>query len=236
MWQGNKVSVILPTYKERDSIRRVVDEFFETEHVDEVIVVNNNAVAGTSEEVAHTRAREVMESKQGYGHAIRRGLKEATGDYLVISEPDGTFMGRDITKLCAYADDFDLVLGTRTTRELIWQGANMGVFLKWGNWFVAKLAEFLFNCTILTDVGCTMRLIKRSALERIEAGFTCGGNDFGLQMTMLAILEGIRFVEVPVNYRTRVGVSAVTGSKAKAFRLGLTMIGMILRYRLFGKG
>jgi glycosyltransferase involved in cell wall biosynthesis len=47
MWQGRAVSVILPTYNERASIRRSIEEFFETGVVDEVVVVNNNAAPGT---------------------------------------------------------------------------------------------------------------------------------------------------------------------------------------------
>jgi glycosyltransferase involved in cell wall biosynthesis len=202
--------------------------------VDEIIVVNNNAAAGTSEEVAKTSAREVVEPVQGYGQSIRRGLIEATGDWIVVCEPDGTFAPEDLYKLLAYAQDFGYVIGTRTTRTMIWAGANMGLFLKWGNWAVAKMAEFLFNATILTDVGCTYRLIHRDVLERITPHFTRGGSDFGLEVTLLIMQDEIPFVEIPVNYLPRVGVSAVTGSFWKAFALGFRMIGLILRYR-FGR-
>ncbi|MBL7133033.1 MAG: glycosyltransferase family 2 protein [Phycisphaerae bacterium] len=232
MWNGKTVSVILPTLNEKDSIRACITEFFESGVVDEVVVVNNNAVAGTSEEVAKTAAREVFESRQGYGRAIRTGLQEATGDYLVLSEPDGTFTGHDVLKLVAYARDFDYVLGTRTTREMIWQGANMGFALKWGNWVVGKMAEFLFNSSILTDCGCTMRLISRPAYERIRPYFTRTGNAFGLEMTLLVISRKVSFMEIPVNYRKRVGASAVTGSLRKAIALGFRMVWMVWMFRL----
>ncbi|MEI6631167.1 MAG: glycosyltransferase, partial [bacterium] len=96
MWKNKKISVILPTYNEKDSIGGVIEDFFNTGYVDEVIVVNNNAAKGTEEEVRKTRAIQVFESKQGYGFAIWKGFKEASGDILVLSEPDGTFEGRDI--------------------------------------------------------------------------------------------------------------------------------------------
>jgi glycosyltransferase involved in cell wall biosynthesis len=67
MWQGKRVSVILMTYAERASIRATIEGFFATGLVDEVLVVNNNAEPGTSEEVARTPAREVVEPRQGYG-------------------------------------------------------------------------------------------------------------------------------------------------------------------------
>src|SRR6266542_1848765 len=176
MWGTSRVSVVFPTYNERDSIYEAIREFAACEHVDEIVVVNNNAAPGTDDEVARATGLGaavllVHEPKQGYGWAIRRGLKEATGDLIVVSEPDGTFRGQDVVKLLAYSHDFEVVYGSRTYRQFIWTGANMGLFLRWGNWAVAKLMELLFNGTNLTDVGCTMRLIKREALERIEPHF-----------------------------------------------------------------
>jgi glycosyltransferase involved in cell wall biosynthesis len=232
MWNGKTISVVLPTYNEKDSIARCVREFLGTGYVDEVVVVNNNAAPGTSEEVAATPAREVLESRQGYGYAIRRGFHEATGELIVVCEPDGTFFGKDVIKLLAYADDFDVVYGTRTSEEFIWTGANMGFFLKWGNYAVAKLMEFLFNTVCLTDVGCTYRVIQRSALSRIEPHFTVGGSHFGPEMMLITVIKGMKIVQIPVNYRPRVGESAVTGDLLKAFGLGLRMIGMILAFWL----
>lgn len=231
MWFEKTVSVILPTYNERRSIRAAIEEIEATGVVDEIIVVNNNAAEGTSEEVAATRAREVHEPIQGYGAAIQRGFREARGDLIVVSEPDGTFRGQDVYKLLAYAQDFDVVYGSRTVRELIWEGANMGLFLKWGNYAVAKLMEILFNTTSLTDVGCTMRCVRREALERIQPHFTVTGSFFGPEMMVLTILMKMRMIQIPVNYTKRVGTSSVTGDRWVAFRLGLRMIGLILDYR-----
>src|SRR5215211_4068373 len=132
MWNDKDVSVVLPTYAERDSIRAVIEGFLATGYVDEVVVVDNNAEPGTAEEVAATAARIVHEPRQGYGHATRRGLLEARGDLVVIAEPDGTFRPEDIVKLLVYSGECDVVFGTRTTRELIWADANMDVYLRWG--------------------------------------------------------------------------------------------------------
>ncbi len=231
MWNGQTVSVVLMTYAERDSIRGVIDGFFETGWVDEVLVVDNNAQEGTREEVAKTRARCVSEPNQGYGHATRRGLSEATSDLIVLAEPDGTFLPSDLVKLLAYSGECDAVLGTRTTPELIWAGANMGWFLKWGNWFVAKLVEFLFNTSHLSDVGCTYRLFDRPMADLLVANMRVGDSHAGPEMLLLTIASGARFVEIPVNYLPRVGKSSVTGHPLKAFALGLRMIALILRFR-----
>lgn len=231
MWRDQKVSVVFPTYNEKESIRAAIEEFFEDGLVDEIVVVNNNAAPGTDDEVRKTRARLVHEARQGYGHAIWRGLAEATGDLLIIAEPDGTFAGGDVIKLLAYSNDVPVVFGTRTSREFVWEGANMGFFLKYGNWAVGKLMEFLFDTTILTDVGCSMRLLRRDAYERIAPQFSIGGSAFGPQIMLLTILNGIPFVEIAVNYRKRVGESSVTGNKLRAAVLGCKMIAMVLRYR-----
>lgn len=232
MWCGKSVSVILPTYNEKESIRASIREFEATGVVDEIIVINNNAAEGTSEEVAETSAIEIFEPIQGYGAAMRRGFREARGDLIVVSEPDGSFCGNDIRKLLAYAEDFEVVYGTRTVKELIWEGANMGLFLKWGNYAVAKLMEALFNSTSLTDVGCTMRCVRREALETMAPWFRVNGSFFGPEMMVLSILKKMKMIQVPVNYTRRVGTSSVTGNQFVAFGLGLRMIRLILDYRI----
>ncbi len=231
MWNGKEVSVVLMTYAERDSIRGVIEGFFATGLVDEVLVINNNAQAGTDEEVARTRARVVHEPQQGYGHATRRGLLEANGEIIVLAEPDGTFLPEDILKLLVYSTECDVVFGTRTTNELIWHDANMAAFLRWGNWAVAKLMEALFNTSHLSDVGCTYRLLRRDTARDVAAKMTVGGSHAGAEIMVLTILSGARFVEVPVNYLPRVGVSSVTGNQMKAVFVGLRMIELVLRNR-----
>lgn len=227
-----KVSVIFPTYNEKESIRWAIEDFQRNGLVDEIIVVNNNAAHGTSQEVAKTNAIEVFEPVQGYGAAIRRGFKESSGELIIVAEPDGTFQGNDVVKLLAYSDDFEVVYGSRTVKELIWQGANMGIFLKWGNYAVAKLMEVLFNSTSLTDVGCTMRCIRRESLEKMTPNFTVNGSFFGPEMMVLSVLMKMKIIQIPVNYTKRVGSSSVTGCKITAFFLGLRMIRLILSYRL----
>jgi glycosyltransferase involved in cell wall biosynthesis len=232
LWKNKKVSVIFPTYNEKGSIRKVVEEFFASGYVDEIIVVNNNAVDGTTEEVAQTRAVQVFEEKQGYGYALQRGMREATGDIIILSEPDDTFYGSDVVKLLAYSDDFQVVFGSRTTTKLIQDGANMDFSLRLGNWVVAKMAEFLFLTGVLTDVGCSMKLLSRGAYETVKPHFSVGGSHFGPELMCLVITHNIQFIEIPIKYGQREGKSMVTGNRFVAILLGLRMIGLILKYRL----
>jgi glycosyltransferase involved in cell wall biosynthesis len=231
MWKNNKVSLILPTYNEKDSIKKVIQDFESLGFIDEILVINNNAADGTTEEVAQTNAIEIFEYKQGYGAAIQRGFSEAMGDLLFVCEPDDTFLAKDVFKFLSYIEDVDVVFGSRTVKTFIWEGANMGWFLRWGNWAVAKLMEVMYNTNSLSDVGCTYRLIRSEALSKIQRKFKVTTNFFGPEMMLLAKCEGLNMLQIPVNYKDRVGESSVTGDLKKAFVLGLQMIWLILTFR-----
>lgn len=231
MYEGKTVTVVLPTLNERDSIREHIETLIASGVVDEVVVVNNNAVVGTSSEVATTRAIEVFEEKQGYGFAVRKGLSESKGDLVIVSEPDGTFLGRDVLKLLRYSEEFEVVLGSRTIQGMIWKGANMGFFLRTGNWAVAKLIQILFNTTSLSDVGCTMRLISRPALEKLLPTFRVGGSHFSVEFIVNSFLNGSRVIQIPVNYLPRVGMSSATGRMSVVVWICIRMIGFIVTRR-----
>jgi glycosyltransferase involved in cell wall biosynthesis len=231
MYNGKTVSVIFPAYNEEKYIREAVRDFYLDGIVDEVLVVNNNSNDHTAEEAQSVATRVVLETKQGYGYALQRGLREAQSDIIIMAEPDGTFMGKDVLKLLSYADDFEMVCGTRTTRELIWKEANMGWFLRVGNWLVAKLLQFLYDAPSLSDCGCTLRLIHRSALGTFIDQLTVGTSHFLPEMVILALKHHVRMIEIPVNYRGRVGESKITGNFKGALRTGLRMVRLIIDYR-----
>ena len=233
---GKKVSVVIPTYHEEATIRQVIEDFFGTGMVDEVIVVDNNALGDTREQVGMTQATLVPEKRQGYGFALMKGLEMATGDLIVMCEADGTFSPEDIRKFLLYSDDFPVVLGTRTSRAAIWSGAFMPFSVRFGNWAMAKCLEVLHNGPTLTDVGCTFKLIDRATLEKVQRYFSGSKGDgtFSPELMIWLIRNEKMVIEIPVMYRSRVGVSGYTGSVWKAARLGFKMIPTIIAYR-FGK-
>src|SRR3989344_1563539 len=228
-----KISLILPTYTENETLKRSVIDFQKTKIISEIIVVNNNAKFDVGKTLKGTKAKEIFEKRQGYGAAIRKGLKKAKGELIAICEPDGTFVASDILKLLSYAAEFDLVVGSRTTQELIWEGANMGFHLKWGNFFVAKIVQLLYNTISLTDVGCTFRIIKRSALKKISSGFKTYGGEFGLEMMLLIIEKKLSLIQIPINYKERpLGESTYSGDFQKALKLATKMIKLVLKSML----
>jgi hypothetical protein len=93
------------------------------------------------------------------------------------------------------------------------------------------MIEALYNTSHLSDVGCTYKLLRADAAKRIAETMSVGGSHAGVEIMLLTILSGERFVEVPVNYLPRVGRSSVTGDPVKALGVGLQMIGLVLRLR-----
>jgi glycosyltransferase involved in cell wall biosynthesis len=228
MYRGKKISVVIPAYNEEEAIERTVKDFSKP-YIDEVIVVDNNSTDRTGELAENAGAKVVVEKKQGYGYALIRGVKEAKGDIIILTEGDATFVGNDMEKLLAYIEDVDLVLGTRLTGELRERGAKMNWFLSYGNLFLAKLIQLRFWGKVrLTDVGCTFRAIRRDALNKIINKFEVGGSEFSPEMIILALKNSIRTVEIPVHYKVRIGKSKITSSFWKSLKVGIKMIKLIL--------
>jgi glycosyltransferase involved in cell wall biosynthesis len=208
MWNGKTVSVVVPAYNEETTVRVIVEEVYREAPVDEVIVVNNNSTDRTAEEAGKTRARILFEPRMGYGFALRKGLENATGHYIVLFDADGNFAAPDIRKLLAYTDCFDFVKGTRARRELVEKGT-YPPFLSWlvlaANVIVSKFQQTLFHGPVVTDAGCTLRLIKRDVVHMLLPAMTVGGAHFQVDLTNLAMIAGVRTIEVPVRFTRRRG-------------------------------
>jgi glycosyltransferase involved in cell wall biosynthesis len=231
MYNGKTVSVVMPAYNEEKGIATVVRSFLSLPEVDEVIVANNSSSDKTAELAAAAGATVVREERRGYGYASQTALGSAASDYVIIVESDVTFRAEDARKFLVYAEDFDVVIGSRTSKSCIWEGSNMGPFLRYGNWAVGKLLEYVHNGPCLTDVGCTYKLLRREALQHLMPMFTVGRSHFSPELMILAIRSHLKCIEIPVHYGPRTGTSKITGSFWKAFRLGLRMITMIVAYR-----
>ena len=122
MWNDKAVSLVMPTYREKDSIKEKIEDFLATGLVDEVIVSNNNAEAGTDEEIKKIKSdkiRIIYEKRQGYGYALQAALLAASGDLVVSIEPDATYIGKDLKRFLVLSDDFPVVFGSRVIKKTI---------------------------------------------------------------------------------------------------------------------
>ena len=235
MWNKKTVAVVLPAYNEQGYIQAAVADFRSVIHddgapvVDAILVIDNNSSDRTAALAANAGARVIGEKRQGYGYALQRGLKDADAQIIVLCEPDGTFVAADVVKLLSYAENFDMVCGTRTKRELLFKEANMGWFIRAGNFLVAKFMQVLYGTASLSDCGCTFRLISRTAVDAIFPDLFVGKSHFLPNMIIAARLHGRTFIEIPVTYRGRVGESKITGTLSGTWKTGLAMIWLIVR-------
>ena len=234
VFDRKKVSLIIPAWNEADSIGHVVADF--AGKVDEIVVADNMSTDKTAEIAAAKGATVYSVHLKGYGDAIRYGMDKAVGDILVITEADGSFKARDLEKILEYLKDADMVIGTRTTRQLVEQGANMSLILRLGNVAVAKIIEILWwrhHEPRLTDVGCTYRGIWRESWERIRGDLKANGPAFSPEMIIEPIRHYMRIIEIPVSYHGRIGgESKHSGSFMTTVKTGLSMLFLIVRKKI----
>ena len=205
------------------------------EHVDEIVVTDDCSGDGTATLARELGATVHSRPFRGYGDALRQGMEAASGDILVLVEADATFRAKDLGKLLEYLKDADMVIGTRTTRQMIEQGANMEGWLRWGNVAVAKLIEALWwgSEPRFTDVGCTYRAIWRDAYVKIRDYLTRDDAAFSPEMMIEMLRVEGRVIELPVrSYRRRRGVFKYSASRCKSLWTGFRILGVILRKRL----
>ncbi|HEX4947602.1 MAG TPA: glycosyltransferase [Blastocatellia bacterium] len=227
-----KISVVIPAYNEEAAIGFVVEDFKDL--VDEVLVVNNSSRDHTAQVAAAAGARVETAKLIGYGDTIRYGLDRAIGDILVVVEADHSFKSRDLSKLLEYLKDADMVIGTRTTRELVEQGTNMRGPVRWGNVLVAKGVEALWwgHQPRFTDVGCTYRALWRETYHAIRPLLHGVGPELAPEMMIAVLQVNKRIIEVPVSYHERIG--GESKHSANYFRISQTALRMlrtILRHR-----
>ncbi len=232
MYKNKKISVIFPAYNEEENIANAILDFRKLKIIDEILVIDNNSKDKTNKIAKTKKAKVIKETKQGYGYALRRGLKEAKGDLIFLCEPDGTFLAKDLLKFLKQSEKYDLVIGTRTNKQYISKNANMKGALRLGNVVLARFMQALYRPSVsLTDCGCTFRVIKKKSLKLIYPKFSVGGSFFLSEFTVLSLKNGLSFKEIPIHYRERVGESKITGSLKKSIIVGLQMFKIIITYR-----
>lgn len=171
----------------------------------------------------------------GQGSLFDFAMKAATGDIVILMMGDGTFEVADIDKILAYICEAELVLGTRTTRQLIEQGANMSLPAHVGNYFLAKLIEMLWlsHKTRITDVGCVFLGIWRDEYLILANGLRSTGGEFLAEMIIECIRRRLQVVEIPVSYCKRIAEKKIRFAD-RTPKMFFTILSMILSKRILG--
>lgn len=198
------VSVVVQSAGSEEGLPRLTAEFDALPRVSEVLVTVPQGTAPPDwlANLSKTRWLQAPAGITEYGSLIAYGLDQSQGDILVVVEGFYSFYPADLPKLLAYLADADLVLGTRTTRQLIQQGSRMRGLVRLTHVFLAKLIEILWisHRIRLTDVGCTYRAMWRHSYLDIRSRLKSVGPEYVLEMDIETLRSRKRLIEVPVSF------------------------------------
>lgn len=209
-----KTSLIIPAYNEEKGLPLVIEDYLDK--VDEIIVVDDGSTDRTFE-VAKKYAKKYdvkiykHETNKGKVAALRTGVEHATGEIIIFTDADYTYPAK-------YVPDFvkeiekgaDLVLGSRLKNI-----KNMPFLNRIGNRIFSLLATYI-GCINITDSQTGYRAFKRDMFDKLNVN--AKGLEFETKMTVRAAKQGYKIVEIPIEYRERVGKS-----KLRPIRDGIKM-------------
>lgn len=223
------ITVIIPAYNEQDSIANVVNDI--PEIVNEIIVINNNSTDNTAMNAKNAGATVLYESRKGYGYACLKGLdyieeQKTKPEIVVFLDGDYSDYPAQLTELISpiITKNIDFVLGARVKeqREL---GA-MTPQQIFGNWLATSLMKLFFGATF-TDLG-PFRAIKYEKLMALKMEDKTYG--WTVEMQLKALKQQLTYLEIPVRYRNRIGVSKVSGTIKGTIFAGIKILTWIFKY------
>jgi hypothetical protein len=179
----------------------------------EIIVVDDGSKDDTSANAAKTPARVLRRARnQGYGAALKLGIRHAQYDWILITDADGTYPVAAIPEILARAEMNDMVVGARVGAE---------VSIPWerrpAKWFLKKLASYLAERD-LVDINSGLRLMRKKLVERYEF-LLPQGFSFTTTITLSCACNGHAMEYVPIDYAARLGNSKIRARHAYDFTL-----------------
>jgi glycosyltransferase involved in cell wall biosynthesis len=221
-----RVSVIIPTHNEAQSIARVLADI-PSDLATEVIVVDSNSSDGTPEVAAKMGARVIPEPRRGYGRACLTGIAAANSpDILVFLDGDYSDRPSELPILLAPIIEgrADITLGARLHER------NSAEALPWhqtfGNRLAAGLIRLFYGLKI-SDLG-PFRAGRAEVLRALALEETTYG--WAVEMILKGALARYRVVEVPVSYHPRIGKSKISGTVKGTIGAGWFILSLIVRY------
>lgn len=223
------IKVIIPAYNEQDSIANVVQDI--PSIVDEIIVVSNNSTDKTEENAANAGATVLKENRKGYGFACLKGMdyitnKDVKPDIIVFLDGDYSDYPEQLTEIVnpIINDDIDFVIGARVKR--LREQGSMTAPQIFGNWLATFLMKLFFGAKF-TDLG-PFRAIKYDKLLALKMEDKTYG--WTVEMQLKALKQKFSYVEIPMKYRNRIGVSKVSGTVKGSVMAGIKILGWIFKY------
>ena len=205
------VYVIIPAFNESQSIGKVLDDI--PDLVSEIIVVDNASTDNTGAIAKEKGAIVLRENRKGYGYSCLKGInyikeKADKKDVIVFLDGDYSDYPGEIELLVSpiISSEVDLVIGSRVLGQR--QKGSMLFQQIAGNWLATTLIKLFYNAHF-TDLG-PFRAITWDALELIDMKDKTFG--WTVEMQVKAAKLNLKFIEIPVSYRKRIGLSKVSGT------------------------
>lgn len=224
------IKVVIPARNEVQAITKVIEAIPST--VSEIIIADNGSTDGTSKAAQAAGASTVYVETPGYGRACLAGI-DAAGDYdiMVFLDGDASDYPEDIDDLIApiISGEKDFMVGSRLNPQL--EDGALTVQQRFGNRLACFLMTLFWKSTF-TDLG-PFRAITKDALE----GLNMEAPTFGwtVEMQVRALKQGLRYGEVPVRYRPRIGKSKISGTLSGVVLAGYYILGTIFKEALTRK-
>lgn len=225
------IKVIIPAFNEEKAIVNVINEI--PTIVSEVIVVDNNSNDETAFVAKKAGATVLSETKKGYGYACLKGLEyienqDKKPEIIVFLDGDYSDYPEELLKLIEpiLNDDVDFVIGARD-KKFREKGA-MTPQQVFGNWLATFLMKVFFKAKF-SDLG-PFRAIKYQKLVALQMEDKTYG--WTVEMQLKALKQNLKYTEIPVRYKNRIGVSKVSGTVKGTIMAGVKIIGWILKYSL----
>jgi dolichol-phosphate mannosyltransferase len=229
------ISVVLPTYNERDGIAELVSEILSVaRRADlalEVLVVDDDSPDGTAAHLAEVFAGDpavrvvVRRGERGLASAIHRGFQEARGETLVVMDSDGNHDPALVPLMVRCAEDFDVVIGSRYV-----QGGGMltSAFRYWASYGFNVFIRVVLAQRIHDSLSGYLAF-RRGLLDRLPvATIFYGYGDYAIRFLWHVVRGGGRVLEIPTVYRFRLGGE----SKTRFLAYFWTYIASVFRLRL----
>lgn len=223
------IDVIIPAFNEEKSIPKVIHDI--PKFVRHVVVANNNSTDQTAAVAEKTGAVVVFEGQKGYGKACLTAMdwiknQEIQPDIVVFLDGDYSDYPEEMTGLVQpiLEGKADMVIGSRALGER--ESGSMTVPQVFGNWLATTMMNYIQGAKF-SDLG-PFRAIdwpKLLSLNMVDQNY-----GWTIEMQIKAHKAGLKYLEVPVNYRKRIGVSKVSGTVKGVFGAGYKIILTIFKY------
>lgn len=223
------IDVIIPAYNEEKSIPKVIAEI--PDFVRHIVVGNNNSTDKTGEVAEAAGAKVVFEPQKGYGKACLTAMdwikkQEIQPDIVVFLDGDYSDYPEEMSDLVQpiLEGKAELVIGSRALGMR--EKGSMTLPQVFGNWLATTMMKYMQGAKF-SDLGPFRAIVWKKLLD-----LNMVDQNFGwtIEMQIKAHKAGLRYTEVPVNYRKRIGVSKVSGTVKGVIGAGYKIIFTIFRY------